>query len=268
MPVLVICEQVKKASLVGAFFLFGAFTQAQADVCPVPRLGAAVQVERVVDGDTVRLADGRSVRLIGINAPELRPRGRSPEPFAEQARRRLQALIAANNGQVQVYPQQPQRDHYGRPLVHLFDAQGRNLEARLLEEGLGYFVAFAPATSLAACQLAAEQRARAQGLGLWRQAQVLTPARLSQSGFSVVQGRVTSIERNRAGVWIELDHSMVLRIEPKKLSFFNDLLQQGLQGRWLEARGWVVDRYQRSANRRFARWLMTLSDPLMLTVKN
>ena len=40
-----------------------------------------VEVARVVDGDTVRLRDGRSVRLIGINAPELAHNGRTTEPL-------------------------------------------------------------------------------------------------------------------------------------------------------------------------------------------
>ncbi|TFG38487.1 MAG: thermonuclease family protein, partial [Syntrophobacterales bacterium] len=33
--------------------------------------GPWVTVKRVVDGDTVQLSDGRSVRYIGVNAPEI-----------------------------------------------------------------------------------------------------------------------------------------------------------------------------------------------------
>lgn len=59
-----------------------------------------MQVRQVVDGDTLRLVDGRSVRLIGINTPEVGRKGRSSEPYAEAARRRLQALVNASDGRV------------------------------------------------------------------------------------------------------------------------------------------------------------------------
>jgi len=39
--------------------------------CPVDRIDLRAEVEYVHDGDTVRLADGRSVRLIGLNTPEM-----------------------------------------------------------------------------------------------------------------------------------------------------------------------------------------------------
>lgn len=57
--------------------------------CPVPSGLASVAVQRVVDGDTLRLSDGRSVRMIGLNTPELGKQGRSDEPFAVAARKRL-----------------------------------------------------------------------------------------------------------------------------------------------------------------------------------
>ena len=66
------------------------------DLCPAPASQLeAVSVQRVVDGDTVRLRDGRSVRMIGLNTPELGKKGRSDEPFAMAARKRLEMLVAA-----------------------------------------------------------------------------------------------------------------------------------------------------------------------------
>lgn len=80
----------------------------------------------MVDGDTVHLRDGRSVRLIGINAPELAHNGRTTEPFAEAAKQRLQALVSASDGRLALQPGRQPRDHYGRTLAHLFDASGAN----------------------------------------------------------------------------------------------------------------------------------------------
>ena len=61
---------LKKASLVGAFFVSVFCLPAHA-LCPAPGKLPQAKVQRVVDGDTLRLADGRNVRLIGLNAPEL-----------------------------------------------------------------------------------------------------------------------------------------------------------------------------------------------------
>ena len=53
----------KKAPLVGAFFMLACWvSQAQA-FCPAPSRAQWVAVRHVVDGDTVRLVDGRSAYL-------------------------------------------------------------------------------------------------------------------------------------------------------------------------------------------------------------
>src|SRR5690606_32274128 len=186
-------EHLKKASLVGAFFVFALFSlQAQA-LCPATGPLSRVEVAAVTDGDTLRLRDGRRVRLIGVNAPELGGKGRSAEPFAQASKRRLQALIDASDGRIGLLPGQQARDQYGRVLAHAFDlqgtnlVQGTNLEAALLAEGLGYFVAIAPNTALAACHRRAEQQAREASRGLWRRSPTTAAENLRRAGFAVVR---------------------------------------------------------------------------------
>ncbi|WP_112193056.1 thermonuclease family protein [Pseudomonas sp. LG1E9] len=261
------CQLLKKASLAGAFFMPGIWlSAAHAQVfCPVPTSAAQVDVQRVVDGDTVRLKDGRSVRMIGLNAPETGKRGRTDEPYAVAARQRLQALVAASGGRVGLVPGREPKDHYGRTLAHLYGADGENLEAQLLAEGLGFQVGVAPNVDLVACQQAAENSARQARLGLWRQSPVQPVAQLKQSGFALVSGRVNKIERNRGGVWIELQGSLVLRIAPDLARQFDSSLLNGLQGKTVEARGWVQNRARRGGLKRGqARWLLPLTDSGMI----
>ncbi len=52
---------MKKASLAGAFFVSAIWLSSAQAFCPAPVGLQAVSVQRVVDGDTVRLSDGRSV---------------------------------------------------------------------------------------------------------------------------------------------------------------------------------------------------------------
>ncbi len=261
------CRRLKKASLAGAFFMPGIWlTTAHAEVfCPAPASMARVEVQRVVDGDTLRLKDGRSVRMIGLNAPETGKRGRPDEPYAVAARQRLQALVDASEGRVGLVPGRESKDHYGRTLAHLYAANGENLEAQLLAEGLGYQVGVAPNGDLVACQRAAENSARHARLGLWRQSPVQDVAQLKQSGFALVSGRVSKIERNRGGVWIQVQGSLVLRISPELIRQFDAALLNGLPGNTIEARGWVQDRAQRGNRKNHqARWLLPLTDPSML----
>lgn len=256
---------MKKASLAGAFFMSAIWLSAAQAFCPVPSGLTSVAVQRVVDGDTLRLRDGRSVRMIGLNTPELGKQGRSDEPFAMVARKRLESLVAASDGQVGLLPGKESKDHYGRTLAHVYGVDGANFEAQMLAEGLGFQVAVAPNVDLVGCQQVAERSARQAGLGLWRQSPVLKAEQISVSGFAVLSGRVSKVQRNRGGIWIELQDSVVLRVAPNLLGLFDVASLEQLKGKQIEARGWVVDRSRRGGLQPGqARWLLPLTDPAML----
>jgi len=258
---------MKKASLAGAFFVSAIWLSAAQAFCPAPGGLTTVAVQRVVDGDTLRLSDGRSVRMIGLNTPELGKKGRSDEPFAVVARKRLEALVAASDGRVGLLPGKESQDHYGRTLAHVYGADGANLEAQMLAEGLGFLVAVAPNVDLVACQQAAERSARQAGLGLWRQSPVLKAEQITTSGFAVLSGRVSKVQRNRGGVWIELQDSVVLRVAPNLLARFDVNSLESLKGKQVEARGWVLDRSRKGGLKEGqARWMLPLTDPAMLQV--
>nr|WP_254797566.1 thermonuclease family protein [Pseudomonas aromaticivorans] len=242
--------------------------QAPAAECRGPGPLREAQVARVVDGDTLRLTDGRSVRLIGVNAPEQARRGRPAEPFADAATRHLVQLVAASGGRVALLAGEQARDHYGRSLAHAFGRDGRNWEAQQLTAGLGFAVAMAPNTALVDCQFTAERAARAAGRGVWSQSPLLETSRLRRGGFALLRGRVARVERNRGGLWLELDGSLVLQVEAQALARFDERALRGLAGRTVVVRGWVVDRSRRGVlGPGQARWLLQLSHPAMLEVR-
>ncbi|MFJ3467495.1 thermonuclease family protein [Pseudomonas sp. NPDC090201] len=237
-------------------------------LCPAPSSLPSAQVQRVVDGDTLRLSDGRSVRMIGLNAPETGKKGQSAEPFAEAAKRRLQALVDESDGQVSLRVGEQAADHYGRTLANVYGRNGANMEAQLLAEGLGYLVAVSPNVALVDCQQAAENTARQARLGLWRNSPVQSAAQIDKGGFAVVSGQVASVQRNGGGVWIEFSDNLVLRIAPKLVGQFDVASLEKLKGRQIEARGWVVDRSRRGGLKRGeARWMMPITHPAMLNTK-
>ncbi len=218
--------------------------------CPLPEALAreTVQVVGVHDGDSVRLADGRRVRLLGINAPELARDGRPAEPLAEAAGQALREQVA-NESALLVYDRE-RKDHYGRTLGYLFTAEGQSLEAALLRQGLAFHIAIPPNLTLAPCLAEAEQEARAASRGIWvdagwsaRPAGTLTP---KHTGFQRVQGIITDISRGGGSVWIELDGPVVLRLSEAVWSDKDTLAT----GQKIEARGWLISRAGSSAARR------------------
>src|SRR5690606_27774791 len=141
---------------------------------------------------------------------------------------------------------------------------GQNLEAQLLAEGLGYFVAFAPASDLLDCQRQAEQQARAAGKGLWQHAPVFAVSQLTRSGFALVQGQISRVQHNRGGLWLELEDTLSLRLDPQELSAEELARWLKMAGRRVEVRGWVVERASRAPEH--PRWQLTVSDGSMLRV--
>lgn len=260
-----ISEYTKKASLVGAFFVsvcFSLLVQAE-PICPSSGAWPWVRVAHVVDGDTLRLVDGRRVRLSSINAPELGAKGRPAEAFAVQAKQRLQVWLAASDGQVRLQTVAPGRDRYGRLLAHVYAADGSNLEARLLLEGLAFTAAFVPSSEQLGCLWQSETLARQARSGLWRRAPVRPASAVSRSGFAVLSARVRTQHSNAAGVWLELSEQLVLQIPHQLLDEELRAHLVSAVGRNIEVRGWVVDR-GKSAGQRRARWLVKLSHPSML----
>jgi len=96
----------------------------------------------VLDGDTLRLPDGRRVRLAAIDTPEW---GR---PGAAEATARVQHLLADGAPPLALVPSDPPRDRYGRLLADLH-LDGASLSAILIEEGLAWVYMVSDASLLA-----------------------------------------------------------------------------------------------------------------------
>lgn len=257
---------LKKASLMGAFFLLlSCHSSASTLFCSVNNVPAEHAVEYVVDGDTLRLNDQRRVRLIGIDAPEMGSRGRSAEPFAVQATRRLTELVKANHNQVGLLVGEQSHDRYGRVLAHLYDRHGLSLEEQLIAEGLAYHVVIAPNIALADCLAQAEQSARERQVGLWKTARFTPADKLNKGGFTLLQGRIKHVERNKGGIWLDLGHSVTINIPLSALQYFQGVNFEQLQGRRLKSRGWISER--KGQPKRHAKWRLTVSHPSMLELQ-
>ena len=150
-----------KAVRLAVFVLFGLLL--------LPRHGAAqatVVVSRVFDGDTVLLADGRRVRLAGIDAPET-AHGSSPaQYYAAAATRELARLT--RGAPLRFVPVGPGTDRYGRALGDLVAPDGTSVAERMLAAGAAFFLWNRDLPEgLAARFLAAQRQAMDAGRGFW-----------------------------------------------------------------------------------------------------
>lgn len=228
-------------------FLLGLTQSASAaDGCAADRIDDRARVSLAQDGDTLLLTDGRRVRLIGINTPELGRDGRGAEAGALAARDRLRQLLFTSQQQVHLRFDRERHDRYGRLLAHAFLADGRNLTELLLSEGAGAQLVIPPNTWQADCYRAAADAARSARRGVWAQPTYQPrPAEsldLRSEGFHVIGGRVTHVSQSASAVWINLAGNFALRIEREDLPQFQGFDLDGLAGSDIEAQGWVYAR--------------------------
>ncbi|MCZ6604170.1 MAG: thermonuclease family protein [Alphaproteobacteria bacterium] len=157
--------------------------------------GASHRVVVVIDGDTVRLADGNEVRLVGIQAPKL-PLGRpgfAAWPLADEAKAALEEMVL--DRQVTLHYGGRRTDRYGRALAHMVRDDGLWVQSRLLEEGLARVYTFADNRGAVAGLLAAEKTGRSAARGLWSDPfyRILDHAHAAEGigGYGLVEGVVT-----------------------------------------------------------------------------
>ncbi len=213
--------------------------------CEAGRAAERATVAYVYDGDTLRLTDGRKVRLLGIDTPEVAHGERAAEPYAEAARARLAELTPPGT-RVGLRFDTEHRDKYGRTLAHVLLAGAINVQMRLLADGLATTLVVPPNQWNASCYAGVEAGARRAGLRLWSLPRYRpTPAidlPSSSRGYRIVTGTVARVGRSRTAIWLNLTPRVALRIAREDLRYFSPMDPETLLGRKVSARGWIYRR--------------------------
>jgi endonuclease YncB( thermonuclease family) len=216
---------------------------ATGDRCGQTRIDARSRVTYVFDGDTVKLQDGRRVRLIGINTPELGHKGAHDEPLAVRARDVLEQILDSGDRTVLLQYGSETHDHYGRLLAHVFLQDGENVAVPLLQKGLATTLVVPPNTGEMHCYREVEDRARARRTGLWAldryQATDSTTLRTTSRGFRIVHGRVTAVRKSRKSTWVDLEGLLTVHISNRDRNNFPKQELESLRNRKIEVRGWI-----------------------------
>lgn len=134
-------------------------------LCGSALAASLCQVRWVDDGDTVVLTDGRRVRYIGVNAPEVAHENRPPERFGPEARTFNRKLVYGKK--VRLEFDREKQDQYGRVLAYVFLQDGTFVNAELVKRGYAYYVFRRPNTKYDPLLLGLQREAMAKRLGMW-----------------------------------------------------------------------------------------------------
>jgi endonuclease YncB( thermonuclease family) len=267
-----------RKALITSAFLFCAFF-----VSTILAATEIAEVRHVIDGDTLVLADGKHVRLIGINAPEIghacqtgpATRSTAPsshfgkdctpspdQPLARDARAQLTNLVRRQ--QVTLSFEHERHDRYGRLLAHVLLADGQSVDEILLRQGLAWMIAIPPNIEQLSRLQAAEQEARAGQAGIWNEpaykpvpAERLAP---KSTGFYLIEGTVRAWRLRHQVIYFDLAPGVTLVVPNEDWKKYYTGKPGDLAGRRVVARGWLTE-YKGGLH-------MRVPHPAMLTLLN
>ncbi len=215
-------------------------------------------VTEVVDGDTVLLDSGLSVRLIGTQAPKLAlgREGFEDWPLAHEARNALAALALGKS--VQLGYGGEEKDRYGRALAHLL-VEGDDgqvwAQGAMIEAGWARVYSFPDNRKCLDQLFAGEARARQARLGIW--ADPYYSVRLADrpdeilervGDYELVEGRVLLADKSGSRVYLNFgrfwkeDFTAVIEAPALRLFERDGFDPLVLEGALVRIRGWVDER--------------------------
>ncbi len=218
-----------------------------------PETGA---VAAVIDGETLRLADGRTVRLIGAKAPmpPLGFRGDDPWPMVEEAKNELTQLAAGKEVELRYGGTKTDRHGYALAQVFVVDGEKRIwLQQEMVGEGFARVYSFADNRACVRELLASENDAREKRRGVWGSPAYRIESaddvdgldRLTQT-YQLVEGKVLSVGGGAGRVYLNFARDwksdFTVSVARKDVSVFDaagiDL--KTLAGKRVRVRGWVI----------------------------
>jgi endonuclease YncB( thermonuclease family) len=234
-----------------------------ASQCVPTSFDETVVLDYVNDGDTITLKDGRRVRFIGVDTPEIDFQFKDlSDPYAAEAKSFLQSTIKPGQSLKLVFGQQ-KLDPYGRTLAYVYTAAGEHLQELLLSNGFAKAKVFQN-DFFWQCLADIEDDARTNQRGLWQHLdyQAKSPAHLSRSDsnqWREVRGVGTGYERKGQDLALLIDDKLVLMISKQDISKFNNILNLNLLQSQVIVRGKVYFSY--------SKWRINGTHPSQITVE-
>ncbi|MCC3861580.1 thermonuclease family protein [Pseudemcibacter aquimaris] len=206
-------------------------------------------VTEVVDGDTVMLANGTEVRLVGLQAPKI-ALGRKnfiEWPLGYESKDALSQIVMGKT--VSLYYGGRKMDRYGRALAHLFLEDGTWVQGEMLKKGMARVYSFADNRSIVGEMYTEEYKARTRDMGIWAlDFYKIKPQENSgdhTNSFQVISGRVLEVATVRNNTYLNFgedyrkDFTIVIPNRVKKMFEEKDINLSYLKGKNIFVRGWL-----------------------------
>ncbi len=129
------------------------------------KYGQQIKVDHVIDGDTIVLVNGETLRYVGIDTPEEFDERKPVQCFAIEAAAKNKELVEGKL--VTIQKDVSTKDRYGRWLGFVYLEDGTFINMKMVADGFAFSYPFPPDISKAIEFSAAEKTAREKKLGLW-----------------------------------------------------------------------------------------------------
>ena len=198
------------------------------------------KVKKVYDGDTVLLEDGRKIRLLGINAPEVQHKDKMADTGGEDAK--VWLINKLQNARVRLESDSEKTDKYGRTLAHLFTEKKEHINLSLVKTGLATISIYPPNLLYVEELVTAEIQAEQNRLGIWGRPEYDAIAVnnfdvVGYQGWKRLVGKVLGIRNTPKSIYLVFSGRFEARIERKWQFLFSDV--NNYLGKTIEVRGWL-----------------------------
>ncbi|MDD4954879.1 MAG: thermonuclease family protein [Candidatus Omnitrophica bacterium] len=186
-----------------------------------------IRITKIIDGDTVRLENGETLRYIGIDTPEIKIKrnGRfsyRPQPFALDAKKLNEKLV--KDKIVRVEFDVEKTDRYNRLLGYCFIANTM-VNAKLVEEGFAVIYTFPPNVKYVGTFVNAQKNARKNAKGMWGVYKTINPddALACTNQIRTVKGKVSGAKHTKRGLVLDFGTShFKIVIYNNAIKYFSD----------------------------------------------
>jgi len=133
---------------------------------------ATYLVTQIIDGDTIKLKTGDTIRYIGIDTPETIHPKKGTECYGKQASAYNRQLVKGK--QITLEKDVSETDKFGRLLRYVY-VDNQMINEKLVRDGYALISTYPPDVKYQDIFLQAQQEARANNRGLWANCSVTSP---------------------------------------------------------------------------------------------
>jgi len=172
--------------------------------------GYTVKVSRVIDGDTIELTNGETIRYIGIDTPETKHPFKPVQAFGKEASDCNTKLVEGKTVRIETDVQE--KDKYGRTLAYVW-VDTIFVNAELVKQGYAQVSTYPPNVKYQELFLELQTEARDAKRGLW-----------SEEASKESQKEDTYfVASKKSNKYHRLDCSYAAKIKPENLVTFSSV---------------------------------------------